>query len=345
MLKHAAALFLLVSCLPLANAAQLSTHQLFGAREVLAYDISTSPGIITGGTTIIQAMYPDNVNHRNDFFELTVKVTLPSLTVTTALVTGAYDIQATGCPDKNFPRAIIATPNTGGANIEALASENSITYTGFSNGLTGGEASFSFNAKMQVTGTTCSGNMAYVLCATTTVPLPGVLPACTVILAQGQMAFNVHTNDQYVDNLNRLCANSAFNTTCTAPDFGDVTVNSNLTLPDFINVTAPNFVNVTLPSFLNFTGANNITATFNAEVFDWEAFALKYFAAALAAVMVWVFFTRRDPIFGLIAIALLVFVMFAYPWHATILAVYVALILYMIVSMLLLKKAGGLRVA
>lgn len=291
---------------PTVLAATENINYGFIATEVYSYNVATVAGVIAAGVTVHQVQYPHEVAHVGDSFHISVKVTTPTILVASGNLRGSLTLAAQGCNGVDQPLGAFDAPTTGIG--QALATMNGKYAEGRS---TEGFV-FTFYTRITVTGTSCSGTIAYSLCPET---VPG---SCSPIIFSGRFIFNVHVIDQRNDNQNRLCDASNFNTTCIIPN---IAVDQNIT-----------------------TRIENATFQTTAP-FDWEKFFVKFIPFIFAIVLVLAFFVRRDPIFGIMAIAALLFVTFNYAWQAITITLMMLLVFYILISILILRKSGGLKVA
>lgn len=374
------AMFLVVLCVGNVSSA-VSVESYFHARYAYSQQYPGVTGVITSGQIVYLMDHPDEVLEIGSKAQLSVRTvgppfSLPAGAIVT-LITMAADFEGVGCTASPPPRQNPSQPQNNGVPI---VYQNSYTIRGAVPNI---EFVGVWNLLITMTQNTCQGIMAVEMCYGTTPIPPQTLPDCLNTLIHGEFPVFITTKLNRVDNQNRICENSPFNTTCDPASLfgGNLTVTGGLdihqdqacgaTIPCEITgelnmhqdqacgTTTPCEINVhqdeacgatiTCLSNANVTSniiGSNITNTINANAFDWEAFAVKYFPAALAIVMAAVFFRRRDPIFGVIAIALILYSAFAIAWGVVIQTIAMALILYIIVAIIILRKQEkGLQIA
>lgn len=86
------------------------------------------------------------------------------------------------------------------------------------------------------------------------------------------------------------------------------------------------------------TIAGNATSTTNVASFDWNAFVIKYIPLALAFWTFALYWRRGLFIFGIMAIALLLYSMIAYPFSLVVKVVFLATIMGLLVSLIFKRK-------
>jgi hypothetical protein len=341
---------LIIALLPIASASISENNYYNGPRGGGSLQSGVAIGVLGAGQEVFTFNYPETIAHIGETAEISVDLWGPQFTsFAVSQISMSMTFVGTNCAATTIARSTPTLPFNGNNDVSFVQVQQSAVIAPGS-----GESHFMWRNKIIVTGTTCSGILSVAACQGVPVP-PDTVAPCTIVLGVTAVPVSIHVIDQRNDNQNRLCDASLFNTTCNNPEidnqnrlcansaFGASCAPPTATIA-VASMPTLNVITCTVadPCHLITNGQSNTTFTGNITIpstvninanvnqFDWAGLIMQFIPLLLALLLAFWYVRRGDILIGIIAMALLAHVIFAYSWGPTTILILVCLLLYLV---------------